>query len=94
MLVEHETDATRPGSRRLRIARLLEPLDAINALVRQRLTGVECRTWMELDKWADKVRVKCRALAVTSAACASTARDFSSVSHTKRDAIASAARAR
>ena len=51
LLAEQETGA---GSKRLRLARLLEPLDAINALVRQRLTGVECRNWMELDKWADQ----------------------------------------
>ena len=51
LLAEQETGA---GNKRLRLARLLEPLDAINALVRQRLTGVECRNWMELDKWADQ----------------------------------------
>ena len=39
---------------RLRLSRLLEPLDAINALVKRRLTGVECRNWLELDKWADQ----------------------------------------
>lgn len=42
------------GRSRLQTSRLLEPLDAINALVARRLAGIECRTWLELDKWADQ----------------------------------------
>ena len=42
------------GRGRLRLLRLLEPLDAISALVARRLAGIECRTWLEMDKWADQ----------------------------------------
>ena len=42
-----------PSSGRLRLPRLLEPLDAISALVRRRLDRVAVRTWLEMDKWAD-----------------------------------------
>ena len=34
----------------MRLARLLEPLDAVDSLIEQRLRGVQCRTWLELDK--------------------------------------------
>ena len=38
------------GRQTVPLSRLLEPLDAIDSLIAQRLRGVESRTWLELDK--------------------------------------------
>ena len=42
------------GGRPLRLARLLGPLSVASELIERRLRGVQCRTWAEIDKWADE----------------------------------------
>jgi hypothetical protein len=42
------------GRARLPLARLLEPIDVVAGLIEKRLRGIECRTWDEIDKWADE----------------------------------------
>ena len=46
-------DVLAGGQPRLRIARLKQPLDAIAAALVYRLSGIEHRSWLEIDRWAD-----------------------------------------
>eukprot|EP00966_Prymnesium_polylepis_P137867 3186169-Prymnesium_polylepis.2 len=42
------------GQSMLPLARLLQPLDVAADLIERRLQGIQCRTWREIDKWADE----------------------------------------
>ena len=42
------------GRGALPLRRLLEPLDVVAGVIERRLRGIECRSWPEIDKWADE----------------------------------------